>query len=584
MTDVPRRRERLSRISAVVQRRVPNVFRMDSIKSQIVVFALLAALIPSIAMAWVSYVQNRGALTDKINEQLHSISTQTAREMEIWLKESLYDVRVFASSFVVTENVERIRQAATRETTDTEALTRLTDYLHSVRERFTDYDELFVVARGASVVASGPGETGPIQLKADWLDDVEAGRIVLGEPYWSESLGRAGMALGIPVTSPDGRFLGALAASVNFSTVQTILRSFVRSEHGDVYLTTNDGRIILSAQESSAGLMAERLDSATRSAMQADTAELVSYPGRAGEQVVGTWAPIPGLPWATVAELQAADAFKPIARLRNVTLAIVFGLVLTIGLIAYRLGLLITRPLDRLTTAAGTVAKGDLSVSLSDAGSGEVGYLTDVFVYMVQRLREGRDELSEAHDELKKTNEELERLSITDSLTGLYNRRYLMRTLEAEVRRAGRTKHAFAVLMTDVDHFKSFNDTYGHQAGDEVLARVAGVLQATVREVDCAARYGGEEFSVMLPETGLQGATEVAERVRVGVAEEPFVFRGKTVRVTLSIGVSEFPTDGETSEALIEAADRALYQAKRKGRNRVVRAARGRGGAKKKEA
>lgn len=583
MTDTPRRRDSLSRISAVVQRRVPNVFRMDSIKSQIVVFALLAALIPSIAMAWVSYVQSRGALTDKITEELRSISTQTAREMEIWLKEALYEMRVFASSYVVTESVERLRQAAERETPDDDALTRLTDYLRSVRERSTDYDELFVVAPGASVVTSGLAEVGPIQLKTDWLDEVEAGRVVVGEPYWDEHLGRAGLTLGIPIALPDGRFLGALAATVNFSTVQGILQKFVRSERGDVHLTTNDGRLILSASGSSAALMAVPLDSTARVAMQTDTAGLVSYDGMAGEQVVGTSAPILGLPWATVAELQAAEAFGPIARLRNVTLAFVIGLVLLIGLIAYRLGLLIARPLDRLTTAAGTVAKGDLSVELPDAGAGEVGYLTDVFVYMVQRLREGREKLSEAHEELKETNEELERLSITDSLTGLFNRRYLMRTLEAEVRRAGRMKHPFAVLMTDVDHFKSFNDTYGHQAGDEVLARVAGVLQATVREVDCAARYGGEEFSVMLPETDLQGAAEVAERARVGVAEEPFVFRGKAVRVTLSIGVSEFPTDGDTSEKLIEAADRALYQAKRKGRNRVVRAPR-RGRPRKKEA
>jgi diguanylate cyclase (GGDEF)-like protein len=122
--------------------------------------------------------------------------------------------------------------------------------------------------------------------------------------------------------------------------------------------------------------------------------------------------------------------------------------------------------------------------------------------------------------------------------------------------------------MADVDHFKRYNDAFGHLAGDEVLMRVATILGEVTREVDCAARYGGEEFVVVLSETPLRGGVGVCERVRERLAAE--LFEGD--RITLSIGVAEFPVHGESAEALIASADAALYEAKAEGRDRVVAA------------
>jgi diguanylate cyclase (GGDEF)-like protein len=122
--------------------------------------------------------------------------------------------------------------------------------------------------------------------------------------------------------------------------------------------------------------------------------------------------------------------------------------------------------------------------------------------------------------------------------------------------------------MADVDHFKSYNDTFGHPAGDEVLKRVATLLRESTRIIDCVARYGGEEFAVLLPETDTAGALEVAERIRKRVVSEPFPDRA----ITLSIGVAEFPKDGDRAEMVIAVADAALYEAKRGGRNQVVQA------------
>jgi diguanylate cyclase (GGDEF)-like protein len=176
-----------------------------------------------------------------------------------------------------------------------------------------------------------------------------------------------------------------------------------------------------------------------------------------------------------------------------------------------------------------------------------------VFNNMVARLRESR--------------QALERLSATDPLTGLFNRRWMMEALENEVRRSRRLKHSFAVIMADVDHFKRFNDAHGHPAGDAVLKRVAEILRESTRDVDVVARYGGEEFFVLMPETEGEGAADVADRVRERLAAERLPGGGS---VTLSFGVAEFPAHGDVGETLIGIADAALYQAKREGRDRVV--------------
>jgi two-component system cell cycle response regulator len=185
-----------------------------------------------------------------------------------------------------------------------------------------------------------------------------------------------------------------------------------------------------------------------------------------------------------------------------------------------------------------------------------VGYLTRVFNTLVARLRE------------RESQAELERLSVTDALTGLYNRRHLMGTLATEVQRARRLRRPFSVLLADVDHFKQYNDTHGHPAGDVALARIAEILRKTTRGVDCVARYGGEEFLVMLLETTVGEAAIVAERIRARVAIEELAGG----RITISIGVAECPSHGDTPESLIESADAAMYEAKDRGRDRVVAA------------
>ncbi|WP_332671422.1 diguanylate cyclase [Aromatoleum sp.] len=171
--------------------------------------------------------------------------------------------------------------------------------------------------------------------------------------------------------------------------------------------------------------------------------------------------------------------------------------------------------------------------------------------------------------EEKRLEEELRRLSTTDGLTSLYNRRHLDETLNTEYHRAMRTHNPLAVVMFDIDHFKKFNDTYGHDQGDRVLQAVARNFRDALRKYDLACRYGGEEFVGILPNTTLEGAYCVAERLRADIEDSEV----DGLKVTISLGVAAFPEIVvESADELVEAADRALYQSKENGRNRTTRA------------
>jgi diguanylate cyclase (GGDEF)-like protein len=167
-------------------------------------------------------------------------------------------------------------------------------------------------------------------------------------------------------------------------------------------------------------------------------------------------------------------------------------------------------------------------------------------------------------------HEEIFRLSTVDGLTQVYNRRYFMETLERELSRARRYDRPLALIIFDIDHFKKCNDTYGHRAGDFVLRRIAELVNQRARKVDVVARYGGEEFAVILPEIDLRGANQFAEKIRTMIETEPFVFEGRRVPVTISVGVGELESSVANADDLIKTGDRRLYAAKAGGRNRVV--------------
>jgi two-component system, cell cycle response regulator len=166
-------------------------------------------------------------------------------------------------------------------------------------------------------------------------------------------------------------------------------------------------------------------------------------------------------------------------------------------------------------------------------------------------------------------------MAITDALTGLHNRRYMESHLATLAEQAATRAKPLALMMLDIDYFKSINDNHGHDAGDDVLREFAVRIRKSIRGIDLACRYGGEEFVIVMPETDLHVAGMVAERLRRSIAGEPFAIEkgAKKLEVTISIGISTLETKGEDIADVLKRADQALYRAKNDGRNRVVAAA-----------
>jgi len=234
----------------------------------------------------------------------------------------------------------------------------------------------------------------------------------------------------------------------------------------------------------------------------------------------------------------------------------------------------ILRPLREISRATRLLAQGDSDVEIVESEArDEVGMLTRTFNAMLRTQRRQRAEIEDANRHLLEQNASLERanevlnqLSITDGLTKLHNHRFFQEHLAREIRRVGRGNQPLSMLVLDLDDFKRLNDQLGHAAGDEILVRIAQILDDAVRSTDLCARYGGEEFVVLTPATDAAGAYKLAESIRTTIAESSFIVDDsmRPLRATVSIGVAAYSGD---RKRFFQKADQALYRAKANGKN-----------------
>jgi diguanylate cyclase (GGDEF)-like protein len=249
---------------------------------------------------------------------------------------------------------------------------------------------------------------------------------------------------------------------------------------------------------------------------------------------------------------------------------VLIGLALLVGM-AYLLARVLTRPLVRLADEVAAVARGepDVQAAVDPAAGRELYQVATTLQTVSQELSGSRGELERTRGRLAAA----ERLTLIDPLTGVWNRRYLERTLREQVKRFDRFSSPFAVLVMDIDRFKAVNDRLGHAVGDAVLTEVAHTIDGSIRgDIDVLARYGGEEFVAVLPETDSAGAIAAAEKIRSIVADSAFESEGEHLRVTISIGIASCPEDARNDRGVFLAADAAMYRAKAAGRNRSMAA------------
>ena len=257
-------------------------------------------------------------------------------------------------------------------------------------------------------------------------------------------------------------------------------------------------------------------------------------------------------------------------KMRFITVLAVLGVLLGIGIVGWLASTTLVRRLQQLRRIVQSIEKGHVDARLAVVGRDEIADVSLSVNSMLNTILGLLESTRQQHEALNKA----ETRATTDPLTELPNHRTVMGRIEEELSRCQRIETGCAVLFIDLDHFKHINDTYGHRAGDTVLREVARRLLTVVRLEDLVGRYGGEEFAILLTDTTLEKATHVAERVRSTLAETPCLWETEednllAIPITASIGVSVYRNHGITREALIEAADRAMYHAKHTGRNRV---------------
>lgn len=547
-----------------------KVSKLQSIKTKILIFALLATIFPSLILGGLSYLQNSRLLQAKITNTMRNATAQAAGKLDLWLKERLYDLRVFASSYVISENVTHLAVGRTMKSGSMTPSSPIKGYLQSVCDKFAVYDELILISLdGTPMVTSAENESA-LMLPERWIGQMAATHPINAETFFDRRTGLKYLMITETIKAGDGHALGFLAAKINLNSVSSILQHHAVGGIDEMYLVDAQNRLLVSSQPLSKQMLRSNLSVEIPIRKNGPAAMPASYTDFHNHFVVGMATHLDSIGWTMVTEMKHENAYAELVMLRRVTTALVGGLMLSVGLLAYLFGHALVRPVRRLSEEAARVAGGNLDVDIPVTGFSEVSYLTQVFNHMVSSLRYGREKLSDANKALLETNKELHQLSITDGLTGLLNRKHILELLDREISRSRRYGHPVSVLMLDIDHFKNINDTYGHQTGDIVMRRLADLFCETVRENDLVGRYGGEEFLILLPDSATQSGVQTAQRIRKRVQDLKIDASGENVSVTVSIGISSFPQYGQNADAVICAADAALYQAKSNGRNQVV--------------
>jgi diguanylate cyclase (GGDEF)-like protein len=403
--------------------------------------------------------------------------------------------------------------------------------------------------------------------------------VIVSPVRMSTFLGRPTMVILQPVSAPGvdgrGRMLGYFVMRLDLREIENLLSAETTAVTPPAWLLDQHGNVVAQAGKivGDPGMQAfpVPITEATKESRLLErriggTNTVVAL--RPNEPPVGGY---------LAATVESSVAFGLLRRSQEKLVGSGLAAILAIILVGYLASRGILRPISLLSQGAKRVAGGDLDVYLPVRGRDEIADLTLAFNDMANKIREGRERLEAAHDELARTNEglkaanrALETLAITDGLTSLYNHRHFQDCLEREIKKGEQQQRPLSLLLIDIDHFKNFNDRWGHQEGDAALRRVAAQVMKGLRPSDQAFRYGGEELAILMPSCAKAQAGEAAEKLRLAVrenAQRPGRFGD---RLTVSVGVATFPEDGAGMRALVDAADAALYSAKAAGRDRIT--------------
>jgi len=512
-----------------------------------------AALCASLVITSVSVHSIGSFLRGEIDRKFPELLENAVARLDFWYEQREADLTAFARSDVLLEGL-RARGEMTRKD--------MSWYLSFVLERFPQYSALLLLdGEGEELLRAGelpdldlPASVFPVELDRTGVSRLR----YLG--------GRRIQLVSAPVENHRGERIATLHAVLQLETLEPLLRQTESAKSTTLRLIDHTGRAL--GQDPALpphGVPFAPVDRGV-------SPEIVITENASGEEVVVGAVSLPELGWTLLAEEDYDAAFAPIRAVVRRTLAICLLTVLLFSAGAFVFAAWRVRPILALSEGARRISEGETAVEVPESGVGdEIQVLAHSFNQMSARLHESRLELESRNEELQRANEALEQLSITDSLTRLHNHRFFQDQFAREAKRVERNGSPLCLVLIDIDDFKSLNDRLGHAAGDTVLRRIAEIMTEVLRETDTLCRYGGEEFALLTPQTDLNGAVALAEKLRGAVAESEYGVVGPDgpAHITVSIGVAEFArSTGHT----FNQADRALYDAKAAGKDCVVSA------------
>jgi len=542
-----------------------------SLQTKILAVVLLCVSVPVLLMGRYLIQRNEEVLGEKVRGSLNNQLFRTAGELDEWMNERVHDASRWSTSFVVFEAVETLSQPQG----DAERARRdLKDFLESVLGHYKSYESLFIVDLSGNILASTRDEK---------LEEWGARQLTTGGPsrggtvspiHQSEYLGRPTVLVMHTIQGRNDRTVGYFAERLALGELESLLLPPQTDPSPLFWMLDEEGRVLVKGGKA--------LDPPGKEKFPARLPQAGADPGPVTEaRLSGMGKTVYGLMRLgrsggyLAATVPANVAYRSLDESRNRLLMVGVPALAAVFLLSFVVAAGMLRPIQRLSHAAKRLSAGELDVRLPVKGRDELTELTQSFNTMAATIQEKTKQLEEARNELALKNADLEAANrhlhdqaITDALTGLYNRRHFQDNLDKEMRRCEREERPLSLLLLDLDHFKQYNDRWGHTQGDEELRRVGAQVLKSIRTTDMAFRYGGEEFAVLLPSCSKEQAAEVAEKIRGAVGAHGHR-AGVLGRTTVSIGVATFPLDGRAARALVDTADGALYAAKAAGRDRV---------------
>jgi len=537
---------------------------LKSIKSNILAFAILATLIPSIGLGLMSFVGYQDIINKNVDYELRALAKDASGELTQWVRERVHDVRTLSTAYTLVDGLGAgpPRPGAVRIGAPELAL-----YLSSVQKKLDPLLELTLTDAAGQIVASSAASPATVALPQAWQSASITSGVVVAPPRWDDARATATVTVAVPVLSLRNELLGALAAVLDLKGFEPRLRSVAGTSSAEIVLAATDGTPLLSTKSPASAL--SRLDPQVWSRVRGQPSEPLTYVDFHQREALGVAAPPGALPIVVVAQRERAEVFATWLDLVKLFSILVIGLTLLVGVVGYWMGRSIVTPLNALTAAADRVAEGDLSVAVHDETKDEIGRLTRAFNLMTDRLRSTQGEIEAANDTLRRQNEELETLATTDSLTGLYNRKKLDDFLALQFARFFTDRTPFALLMVSLDNLNDINADYGLPAGDDALIKLAAMLRQSVHEGDQVARFGGDRFVIILAGVPFDAAMEWAERLRERIEAPDFRSANLGIVTSVSIGVAQSRDGDVDPDTILFRADHALHEAKRAGGNRV---------------